>query len=105
MALRSVVKLLKQGPPDWNEMLLEEHGNGMRKRRDDAKPTVPGYRNRNCQTVIRRTDTYGNDYNQIVNELECGGCGHRYGANSLDIWQRKRPLSTLQRGPFCGARS
>ena len=45
----------------------------------------------NGQSVIRRTDTPGNDRNQVVYELECGGCGHRYGANGADIWQRKCP--------------
>ncbi len=92
VARRTVVKLLNKGaPPDWNEMLLEAVGNGARERRGNAGTTVQGYRNRNGQTVIRRTDTPGNDHNQVVYELECGGCGCRYGANGSDIWQRKCP--------------
>ena len=66
-------------------------GDGLRGSRKGAMKTVPGYRNRNGQTVIRRTDTPGNDHNQVVYELECSGCGQRYGANGSDIWQRKRP--------------
>ena len=62
VARRSVVRLLKEGPPpNWNEMLLEVSGNGTRDRRDGAKTTVAGYRNRNSQTVIRRTVTSGSD--------------------------------------------
>ena len=92
VARRTVVKLLKEGPPpDWNEMLLEAGGIGAGERRGNAGTTVPGYRNRNGQTVIRRTDSPGNDHNQVVYELECGACGRRYGANGSDIWQRKCP--------------
>ena len=53
--------------------------------------TRQGYRNRNGQVVVRRTQTPGNDHNQVVYELECRGCGYRYGANGSDIWQRKCP--------------
>ena len=92
VARRSVVKLLKEEPPlDWNEMLLEAMEENPRGRRDGGKTTDPGHTNRNGQTVIRRTDAPGNDHNQVVYELECGGCGQRYGANGSDIWQRKCP--------------
>ena len=92
VARRSVIKLLNEGPPqDWNQMLLEAKEVGPEVRGSGAKTTVPGYVNRNGQTVIRRTDMPGNDYNQVVYELECGGCGERYGANGSDIWQRKCP--------------
>ena len=92
VARRSVVKLLREEPPEnWNEMLLETSEESPQGGRDGAKTTVPGYTNRNDQTVIRRTDTPGNDHNQVVYELECGGCGQRYGANGSDIWQRKCP--------------
>ena len=91
-ARRPVVKLLKGGPPpDWNEMLLEVHGNSLRERGHSAGTTVPGYSNKSGQTVIRRTDTTRNDLNQAVYELECGGCGYRYGAHGSAIWQKKCP--------------
>jgi hypothetical protein len=50
-----------------------------------------GYRNRNHQTVIRKTDHAGNDHNQVVYVLKCSKCGHEYGANGSDIWQRRCP--------------
>ena len=53
--------------------------------------TEPGYRNRNGQVVVRATHLAGNDHNQYVYVLLCGDCGHEYGANGSDIFQRKRP--------------
>lgn len=53
--------------------------------------TAPGYKNRNTQVVIRKTSLSGNDHNQRVYVLECSRCGHLYGANGSDIWQRKCP--------------
>lgn len=43
------------------------------------------YRNWNGKIVFRRTDTPGNEQDRVVYELECGGCGERYGANGPDI--------------------
>ncbi len=92
LARKSVVKMLDEGPPqDWDEMPMEARKENPGVRQSDAKTTLPGYSNRNGQTVIRRTDTPGNDHNQVVYELECGDCGERYGANGSDIWQRKCP--------------
>ena len=59
--------------------------------RSSAKTTEPGYENRNGQIVLRKTDLPGNDHHQYVYVLECGRCGHRYGANGADIWQRLCP--------------
>lgn len=53
--------------------------------------TEPGYRNRNGQVVLRRTDLPGNDHNQMTYVLRCDGCGHEYGANGSDIFQRRCP--------------
>ncbi len=57
----------------------------------DRKTTEPGYVNRNRQTVVRATDLPGNDHNQRIYELRCGNCGHVYGANGSDIFQRLCP--------------
>lgn len=59
--------------------------------RSAARTTEPGYENRNGQVVVRKTDLPGNDRCQYVYVLECGRCGHRYGANGSDIWQRMCP--------------
>ena len=56
-----------------------------------AGTTIRGYQNRNGQVVVRRTDVPGNDHNQRIYVLHCNGCGHQYGANGSDIWQRKCP--------------
>ena len=53
--------------------------------------TEIGYRNRNGQTVLRRTDQPGNDHLQVIYVLQCGECGHEYGANGSDIFQRRCP--------------
>ncbi len=50
--------------------------------------TEPGYRNRNGQVVIRATHLAGTDHYQYVYVLRCGECGHEYGANGSDIFQR-----------------
>ena len=65
--------------------------------RASAPTTVPGFRNRNGQTVIRGTGLPGNDHNQRIYELKCGNCGHRYGANGSDIWQRRCPSCDVGR--------
>lgn len=56
-----------------------------------GKTTAPGYVNKNAQEVLWKTDLPGNDHSQVVYVLRCGNCGHRYGANGSDIWQRKCP--------------
>jgi hypothetical protein len=65
-------------------------------RKHAALTTTPGYVNKNGQKVVRQTDTPGNDHNQRVYVLSCGKCGHEYGANGSDIWQRRCPV--CQRG-------
>jgi hypothetical protein len=53
--------------------------------------TEPGYKNRNRQVVMRKTDSPGNDHNQKVYILRCETCGLSYGANGSDIWLRRCP--------------
>jgi len=53
--------------------------------------TAIGYVNKNRQKVLRRTGEPGSDHNQIIYVLRCGDCGHEYGANGSDIWQRRCP--------------
>jgi hypothetical protein len=55
--------------------------------------TRVGFTNRNNQTVLKKTDRPGNDHNQIVYILKCNasGCGHEYGSNGSDIFQRRCP--------------
>ncbi len=57
------------------------------------KSTEVGYVNRNGQTVIQATGLLGNDHMQRIYVLRCGteACGHQYGANGSDIFQRKCP--------------
>ena len=56
-----------------------------------GETTRPGYTNKNSQTVLRGTSLPGNDHNQYVHVLRCGSCGHEYGANGSDNWQRRCP--------------
>ena len=55
--------------------------------------TEPGYVNRNQQRVLRATGLPGNDHLQRIYVLRCerSGCGHEYGANGSDIFQRRCP--------------
>ena len=92
VARQTVVKLLNEGPPpDWNETVIGGTEHQETKSRGNAGTTETGYRNRNDQIVIRKTDLLGNDHNQRVYVLECTLCQHRYGANGSDIWQRRCP--------------
>ena len=57
---------------------------------------IPGDINRNDLILIRRTDIPGNDHLQYVWVLVCARrdvsgalCGHRYGANGSDFFERK----------------
>ena len=56
-----------------------------------SRATEPGFENRNRQTVIRTTGLAGTDHGQYVYVLRCGACGHEYGANGSDIFQRRCP--------------
>ena len=58
---------------------------------DRPKDTEPGHVNRNGQVTIRDTGIGGNDYLQRIYQLGCSQCGHIYGANGSDIFQRKCP--------------
>jgi len=59
--------------------------------RQSKGTTAVGYRNRNGQIVVEPTALQGNDHNQRIYRLRCGSCGHEYGANGSDIWQRRCP--------------
>ena len=56
----------------------------------------PGERNRNAQQILRITEARGTDHNARVWILKCGACGHIYGCNSTDVFERKCPA--CQRG-------
>ncbi len=53
--------------------------------------TTPGFVNRNGQITIRDTGGPGTDFGARNFQLACTHCGHNYGANSSDIWERKCP--------------
>lgn len=56
------------------------------------KTTEPGYVNRFGQQVIRCTDQHSpNHHDQFIYELACERCGHAYGVNGCDIFERRCP--------------
>jgi PHP family Zn ribbon phosphoesterase len=58
----------------------------------ERKTTTPGYVNHpHGQVVIRNTGLPGNDHGQYVYQLGCSHCGHVYGANGSDIFERRCP--------------
>jgi hypothetical protein len=60
--------------------------------------TDVGYINKNGQVVIRNTGLPGTDHNQKVYQLGCSHCGHVYGANGTDIFERKCPEKSCDVG-------
>lgn len=56
-----------------------------------TKTTSPGFVNPNDQKVIRRAGKSESWKSQYVYELECGECGHRYGAHGPEIKNRLCP--------------
>jgi hypothetical protein len=59
--------------------------------------TTIGYRNREGQRVIRKTDRTGSAAGQRVFILHCTVCDHEYGADGCDIYYRLCPR--CQDGP------
>ncbi len=53
--------------------------------------TKVGFVNLNGQVTIRNTDQPGDDHLQYTYQLGCSHCGHNYGANGSDIFERKCP--------------
>jgi hypothetical protein len=53
--------------------------------------TKVGYVNKNGQVVIYNTGRPGTDHNQKMYQLGCSECGHVYGSNGADIFERKCP--------------
>ena len=56
-----------------------------------AKTTKVGYLNRNQQRCMGHRGVPGTDHGQLAYGMECLKCGHIYGANGTDIFQRKCP--------------
>jgi len=58
-----------------------------------TKTTQIGYVNRNNQKNIGTRGVKGTDHGQSAYKLACleNSCGHEYGANGTDIFQRKCP--------------
>ena len=59
----------------------------------EGKTTTIGYVNRNNQKCAGHRGVDGNDHCQRSYKMECQepGCGHVYGANGTDIFQRRCP--------------
>jgi hypothetical protein len=53
--------------------------------------TKVGYVNPHRQVVIRNTGAPGSDHNAKTYQIGCSRCGHVYGANGTDIFERKCP--------------
>ncbi len=64
---------------------------GARFRSGSTETTQIGYENRNRQRVHGTRRIAGNDHGQVSYKLECLECGHCYGANGTDIFQRMCP--------------
>jgi hypothetical protein len=49
--------------------------------------------NKNKQKLLAKTEFKGNDHNQKIWAIQCinESCGHVYGANGADFYERKCP--------------
>jgi hypothetical protein len=59
--------------------------------------TAIGYRNRDDQVVLHRTDLSGSRLYQRVYLMRCDQCGHEYGVDGCDVHNRRCP--NCQGGP------
>ena len=57
----------------------------------NTKTTEIGYINENKQENCGHRNLPGTDHNQLSYKIKCLLCGHIYGANGSDIFQRKCP--------------
>lgn len=53
--------------------------------------TAIGYVNRNRQRCHGHRGRSGNDHGQRAYKVECLLCGHTYGVNGTDLFQRRCP--------------
>ena len=62
-------------------------------RSGNTETTQIGYTNRNCQLCTGHRGVAGTDHGQYAYRLRClkTECGHSYGANGTDVFQRKCP--------------
>ncbi len=56
-----------------------------------TETTQIGYVNRNNQRCTGHRGVAGTDHYQFAYHMECLNCGHVYGANGADVFQRKCP--------------
>ncbi len=62
------------------------------RRRATGYSTRTGFVNPKGQVVIRNTGLRGTDRGQSVYQLACSVCGHVYGSNGSDIFERRCPM-------------
>lgn len=70
---------------DSKESEMSEFRNGT------TETTQIGYVNRNKQRCAGHRGVAGTDHGQVAYRMECLDCGHVYGANGSDVFQRKCP--------------
>ena len=58
-----------------------------------TETTKNGFINRNNQKCCGHRGVAGTDHGQVAYRMECqeSNCGHIYGANGTDVFQRKCP--------------
>jgi len=56
-----------------------------------TETTTVGFINRNNQRCAGHRNAAGTDHGQFSYRMECLGCGHVYGTNGTDVFQRKCP--------------
>ncbi len=88
---RSQPRRTRHPKPSGQRMLAEPVREPKTVARPTRKSTQAAYENRNGQIVLRGTGLAGTDHGQYIYVLQCSHCGHQYGANGSDIFQRRCP--------------
>jgi hypothetical protein len=93
----NAMKANSEDPIPWIRSMQSKWDYQLRKVNPDrlrsgtGKTTQKGYINRNNQKNLGTCGHSGTDHNALVYNLECLDCGHAYGANGTDVFQRKCP--------------
>lgn len=88
--IQAVCRKAKVLPCEFDAAAFDFEDSGRLGRRARAA-TEPGFVNPNGQITIRNTGLRGTDHLQYIYQLACSHCGHVYGANGSDIFERQCP--------------
>lgn len=79
-------------PEEWAELRRHQFSRHRSEWRSGSGPSVQiGFLNPHSQICTGHRGKAGTDHLQLVYRVECGLCGHVYGANGSDMHERRCP--------------